>query len=158
MANKGAEKGKRFEREVAKEICRQFGWEYKVDMARTPNSGGLQLKGDIVVYNINLQFPLHIECKFGYNFTATDIVKESSNLQKFMQQAVNDCPPGKIPVLVASSSRQPRYIIFRSKDIFVDLFIGLNLSFTIITDNYIATSLEHLEKITNYWHVFVETK
>jgi len=78
-------KGSRFELEVAKVINKKF----KANVRRTPNSGGLCIKGDL----IDLVGPLnrfHMECKF----------QQSLSHDKAMRQAEGDAPIGKIPVVI----------------------------------------------------------
>ncbi len=81
------QKGKRGEREVAKIINNKFD----SNVRRTPNSGGLSIKGDII--DINPLSPL-----FRYHFE----IKNQNRLAipKWWEQATGDCPRGKDAVLV----------------------------------------------------------
>ncbi len=80
-------KGKKAERDVAKEINRFLG----TNVRRTPQSGGMSIKGDII--DINPE-----SAAFDYHFE----VKNQKNLmiKKWWEQIYSDCPPGKTPVNV----------------------------------------------------------
>lgn len=80
-------KGKKAERDVAKEINKYLG----TNVRRTPSSGGLSIKGDIIDIDPN-------SAAFDYHFE----VKNQKNLliKKWWEQIYSDCPPGKIPVNV----------------------------------------------------------
>lgn len=80
-------KGKKAERDVAKEINRYLG----TNVRRTPSSGGLSIKGDIIDINPD-------SAAFDYHFE----VKNQKNLsiKKWWTQIYDDCPAGKIPVNV----------------------------------------------------------
>lgn len=52
-------KGKMFERKIAHLFTDTFGFKF----VRTPNSGGLYLKGDIMPEDRQIEFPFVIECK-----------------------------------------------------------------------------------------------
>lgn len=79
MGMKSRRKGARGERELAKEYAvRGF------DAARTPNSGGLQTKGDVVGVP-----GVHIEAKY----------KERLNLWECLKQTEDEAPDGCVPAL-----------------------------------------------------------
>ena len=84
---KPQEKGKRGEREVAKILNKIFG----SDLKRTPNSGGLSIKGDIVVKRFKW-FRIH-----KYHLE----VKNRKNLAipEWIRQARSDCGK-KMPVVI----------------------------------------------------------
>ena len=87
MINSNA-KGKRGELQVVKIINRYLGTNFR----RTPNSGGLSIKGDIIdIDNSNPLYEFHIE------------IKNTNTLQipKWMQQIENDMPLGKSGLLIA---------------------------------------------------------
>jgi hypothetical protein len=87
-------KGSNFERDVAK----KFKSVYKEDLTRTPQSGGFSKKsekaddfrGDIVCLNPDVDMQVHVECKNAKTWS----------LPKWLEQAENDCPKGKVPVVV----------------------------------------------------------
>ena len=81
-------KGKRGELEVVKIINKRLGTNFR----RTPNSGGLSFKGDIIdIDNSNPLYDFHIE------------IKNTKTLQipKWVDQIENDCPRGKTGLLIA---------------------------------------------------------
>ena len=83
-----SQKGKRAEREVVTIINKYLGTNFK----RTPNSGGLSFKGDIIdIDNSNPLYEFHIE------------IKNTNTLQipKWMKQIDNDMPLGKTGLLIA---------------------------------------------------------
>jgi Holliday junction resolvase len=87
MINSNA-KGKRGELEVVKLLNRYLGTKFR----RTPNSGGLSIKGDIIdIDNTNPLYDFHIE------------IKNTNTLQipKWMKQIENDQPLGKTGLLIA---------------------------------------------------------
>lgn len=79
------EKGKRFERRIAKLLNKCFGQ----NMRRTPNSGGLSIKGDLLDIK-GLLSEYHWELK----------AVERLNVHEAFAQSVRDCPVGKTPLLV----------------------------------------------------------
>lgn len=87
-------KGANYEREIAK----VFKGRYDVDLTRTPQSGGFAKKstkaddfrGDIVCLDETKVLDLHIECKN----------QQSVSIRKWLKQANEDCPKGKIPVVI----------------------------------------------------------
>lgn len=87
-------KGSSYERVIAKKIMDKFP---VLDLARTPSSGGFQkssnneeIRGDISNLNSDVKFVLHIECKNHAKW----------NLPSWIKQANDDCPEGKIPMVV----------------------------------------------------------
>ena len=88
-------KGKRKEREIAKIINKKFG----TNVRRTPQSGGLSFKGDI----IDLHGPLkafHFEIK----------CQEKLNIWKAIRQSEGDAPIGKTPIVVFSRNFERDYV------------------------------------------------
>ncbi len=97
------QKGKRFEREVCKIINNKFD----SNVIRTPQSGGLSIKGDII--DINPDSPLydyHWECKN----------QEKLNIWKALAQARADKPMGKIPVVVMTRNFENNYACLELED------------------------------------------
>ena len=83
-----SQKGKRGEREVVSIINKYLGTNFR----RTPNSGGLSFKGDIIdIDNTNPLYDFHIE------------IKNTNTLQipKWMDQIEKDQPLGKTGLLIA---------------------------------------------------------
>ena len=81
------QKGKRAEREVAKLINKYLG----TNVRRTPSSGGLSIKGDIIDINPD-------SAAFDFHFEVKDQKKLS--IPKWWDQIYSDCPIGKIPMNV----------------------------------------------------------
>ena len=86
--------GSSFERTVAK----IFADKYKVELKRTPQSGGFSKKsekaddyrGDITIVDNTQMLLLHIEVKN----------QKTWNLKQWLKQAEDDCPEGRTPVVV----------------------------------------------------------
>jgi hypothetical protein len=95
-------KGKKAERDVAKEINKYLG----TNVRRTPQSGGMSIKGDIIDINPN-------SAAFDYHFE----VKNQKNLsiKKWWEQIYSDCPPGKTPVNVFKMNAK-FYVTLELKD------------------------------------------
>ena len=87
MSRAQREKGKRGELQV-RDIFNAVGF----DCYRTPNSGGLQLPGDIQGVP-----GLHVECKH----------QERVLIKDWINQAGSDCPDGSMPVVAWRTSRMP---------------------------------------------------
>ena len=86
-------KGKRAEREVAKLINRYLG----TNVRRTPQSGGMSIKGDIIDINPDsVAYQFHFE------------VKDQKKLMipKWWEQIDDDCPVAKTPVNVFKMNAQ----------------------------------------------------
>jgi hypothetical protein len=81
------QKGKRAEREVAKLINKYLG----TNVRRTPQSGGLSIKGDIIDINPD-------SAAFDYHFEIKD--QKKLMIPKWWEQIYGDCPKGKIPINV----------------------------------------------------------
>ena len=86
------EKGKRAERQVAKMINETLN----VNCRRTPNSGGLSIKGDIIDIS-----PDSIAHQFSWEIKD----RKQLRINDWWQQTTNDCPVNKIPVLVFKLNR-----------------------------------------------------
>ena len=85
MVNRN-EKGKRYERKIAKKINVALGTNLK----RTPLSGGMDLKGDILQFNPDSPiYRFHMELKDHKKLT----------IPSWWKQATSDCPMSKVPVL-----------------------------------------------------------
>lgn len=86
-------KGGNYERKIAKIFKDKLG----IDLVRTPLSGGFlkkaeihAVKGDITYLGGDKDFLLHIECKN----------QKTWKLKEWIGQAVEDCPEGKIPIVI----------------------------------------------------------
>ena len=80
-------KGKRAELEVAKLINKYLG----TNVRRTPSSGGLSIKGDIIDINPD-------SAAFDFHFEVKNTKKLS--IPKWWEQIYGDCQRGKIPMNV----------------------------------------------------------
>lgn len=97
------QKGKRFERETAKMLNNKFG----TNVRRTPQSGGMSIKGDIIDINPDsILFRFSFECKN----------QEKLNIWKALEQAQNDAPPLKEPVVVFTKNFKTEYACMKFED------------------------------------------
>lgn len=88
------QKGAQYERVVAKKFEECYG----IKFARTPQSGGFakntssveDFRGDIIPLDRSVNLKLHIECKN----------QKTWNVSKWVEQAEQDCPEEKIPLVV----------------------------------------------------------
>ena len=97
------QKGKRFEREVAKLLNKKFN----TNVRRTPMSGGMSIKGDIIDINPDsVLYDYHFECKN----------QEKLNIWKALEQARSDRPIGKTPLVVFTKNFQSNYIAIELED------------------------------------------
>lgn len=87
-------KGGQYERDIAKKFQDRYG----VELKRTPQSGGFAKKsdkaddyrGDITIVDTKQMLKLHIECKN----------QKQWSLPKWISQAEEDCPEGRVPIIV----------------------------------------------------------
>lgn len=98
-------KGKRFERKIAKLLNAILG----TNIRRTPNSGGLSIKGDLLDLTGVLK-DYHWELK----------AQESLNIWKALEQSRRDCPLGKTPLVVFTRNQENSYVAFGFMD-FINL-------------------------------------
>ena len=105
-------KGKRFELQVAKYLSREFN---NIKISRTPNSGGLSLKGDIMATQ-GILSEFNWECKN----------QEKLNIWKALEQSANDCIGShtKKPLVVFTKNYEKDYVALRLED-FVQLLLEL---------------------------------
>ena len=97
------QKGKRFEREVAKLLNKKFN----TNVRRTPMSGGMSIKGDIIDINPDsVLYDYHFECKN----------QEKLNIWKALEQARSDRPMGKTPLVVFTKNFQSNYVAIELED------------------------------------------
>ena len=97
------QKGKRFEREVAKQINKKF----ETNVRRTPLSGGLNFKGDIIcIDDQSIISEFSWECKN----------QEKLNIWKALQQSKNDAPARTMPVVVFRKNHSLDYIALELED------------------------------------------
>ena len=97
------QKGKRFERDVAKIINKKFGTHVR----RTPMSGGMDFKGDIICIDDNsIISEFSFECKN----------QEALNIWKALKQSRYDAPMGKLPLVVFTKNHQTEYVALELED------------------------------------------
>ena len=97
------QKGKRFERQVAAEINKKF----ETNVRRTPLSGGLNFKGDIIcIDDQSIISEFSWECKN----------QEKLNIWKALQQSRNDAPARTMPVVVFRKNHSLDYIALELED------------------------------------------
>jgi Holliday junction resolvase len=103
-------KGKRFELQVAKYLSKEF----ETSIRRTPNSGGLSIKGDIMATQ-GILSEFNWECKN----------QEKLNIWKALEQSRNDCIGShKEPLVVFTKNFEKDYVALELKD-FVQLLLEL---------------------------------
>jgi len=111
MTLNSKKKGDRFERDVAKKLNKVF----KTNVRRTPMSGGMSIKGDIIDINPDsILFDYHWECKN----------QEKLNIWKALEQARNDKPMGKTPVVVFRKNFEKDYACLEFED-FMNLLLTI---------------------------------
>jgi Holliday junction resolvase len=94
-------KGKVFERQVAKTLNKVFD----ADVRRTPQSGGLSIKGDLIQLS-GILSEFHWECKN----------QEKLNIWNSLKQAIKDRPINKIPVVVFTKNFEEEFVSMRFND------------------------------------------
>ena len=103
-------KGKRFELQVAKYLSKEF----ETTIRRTPNSGGLSIKGDIMATQ-GILSEFNWECKN----------QEKLNIWKALEQSRNDCIGShKEPLVVFTKNFEKDYVALELKD-FVQILLEL---------------------------------
>ena len=103
-------KGKRFELQVAKYLSKMFNSK----ISRTPNSGGLSLKGDIMATQ-GILSEFNWECKN----------QEKLNIWKALEQSANDCIGShKQPLVVFTKNFEKDYVACEMET-FVQLLLEL---------------------------------
>ena len=103
-------KVKRFELQVAKYLSKEFESEIR----RTPNSGGLSIKGDIMATQ-GILSEFNWECKN----------QEKLNIWKALEQSANDCIGShKQPLVVFTKNYEKDYVALRLED-FTQLLLEL---------------------------------
>ena len=108
-------KGSSYERTIAK----IFGGKYKVELKRTPQSGGFSKKsdkaddfrGDITIVDNKQVLLLHIECKDCKTW----------QLKQWLEQAESDCPEGRTPIVVFHKHNSSEDYVCLSLEDFVEL-------------------------------------
>ena len=103
-------KGKRFELSISKYLSKEFNTEIR----RTPNSGGLSIKGDIIATQ-GILSEYNWECKN----------QEKLNIWKALEQSRNDCIGShKEPLVVFTKNFEKDYLACELET-FVQLLLEL---------------------------------
>lgn len=102
-------KGKKFELEVAKLLNKKFG----TNVRRTPQSGGMDFKGDIIQLD-GILSEFSFECKH----------QENLNFYKAQEQAERDCPIGKTPLMINKRNFGEPYVRLKLND-FLNILLEL---------------------------------
>lgn len=157
MGVNGKSKGSRYELKVGKKICELWGYDYGSDLARTPMSGGLFLKGDLVAYSdrVKNDFPYHIEAKNGYDFCIDKVIKERKFFLNFVEQATSDCPKNRIPVIVASEKYKEDYVIFIKTHFPYKIDMNIYNRVIINLPKYVIILLDDLKYFTDLYNIKV---
>lgn len=108
-------KGDGYERAIAK----IFGAKYNINLKRTPQSGGFAKKsekaddfrGDITVVDDKIMLLLHLECKN----------QKTWALPAWIKQAEEDCPEGRVPVIVIHKHNTSKDYVVLSLDDFLEM-------------------------------------
>ena len=108
-------KGGQYERDIAKKFQDQYG----VELKRTPQSGGFAKKsdkaddyrGDITIVDTKQILKLHIECKN----------QKQWSLPKWISQAEEDCPEGRVPIIVFHQYNSSKDFVCLSIEDFLNL-------------------------------------
>lgn len=112
-------KGANFERKVAKTLSDWSGLELR----RTPLSGGWakhnpNAVGDIACIDIHNEFPLCVECKCGQGWELESVFRGKCKLfESWWKQATDNCPAGKIPVLIFSKNYSEDWVMLQRVDL-----------------------------------------
>ena len=110
MGLNSQKKGKRFELQIAKYLSKEF----ETSIRRTPNSGGLSIKGDIMATQ-GILSEFNWECKN----------QEKLNIWKALEQSRNDCIGShKEPLVVFTKNFEKDYVALELKD-FVQILLEL---------------------------------
>ena len=113
MSINANQKGKRFEREISKYLSEKFN----TDIKRTPNSGGLDMKGDILTTDLNnVLSEYNWECKN----------QEKLNIWKALSQSKGDCISSrKKPLVVFTKNFEDNYVAMKLED-FTQLLLEID--------------------------------
>lgn len=108
-------KGGQYERDIAK----KFQSKYGVELKRTPQSGGFAKKsdkaddyrGDITIVDTKQMLLVHIECKN----------QKTWQLKQWIEQAEEDCPDGRVPLVIFHQHNSSKDYVCVSLDDFFNL-------------------------------------
>lgn len=112
MPKKNKNKGRNFERHIAKLLSDWSG----VQLRRTPLSGGWSnhpdVSGDIVCEASDANFPIHIECKNNESWSWKQVLKGTGPVfSQWWVQTLSDCIDYKYPLLIFSRAYQDIWLL-----------------------------------------------
>jgi len=133
VGKKARGKGQRGERILVKKFAEWWGSEF----FRTPGSGSfatrgfsrkaMDVAGDIVT--LDESFPWCVESKNAEGWTLDNLFTEKQGLlRKWWQQAVDQCPDHKLPLLVFTRNRQPIYFMHNDVEFWDFRMFGIHTS------------------------------
>jgi len=114
IARGAKKKGSRAERNIAKELSEHF----KVELHRTPASGGLRwhqmqglTRGDLVTDSPG--FPFCIEVKNRESWDLRQLLEGNGSILDWWEQATDDATAvNKVPLLLFTKNYHPFYVLF----------------------------------------------
>ena len=149
-------KGNTFERKIAN-IIREVLDAPKDRVQRTPLSGGMYEKGDLIVKEpYTEKFPWYVECKNRESWTWPQLIKKPTDNPVFQwfEKTLEECHPydGRIPrkpLLIFTKNRSPICVMLRKEDI--NLFVrnfDRHFSFSIVIPY--ESSLVYIVKLEEF--------
>lgn len=119
---KSKRKGSKYQLDIAKKFKRYYGCKVR----STPGSGGWATKGgwgprgDLIFKD--KKAPYHVECKKQEGWELGDLLTGKRSgahncLERWWNQATNDCRPKKMPMVVFSKNRHPDMLMMRAGDL-----------------------------------------
>jgi len=113
MGKLSKRKGSEFERKVAKLIAEAYGVDWKEFLPRTPASGGLQWKGDLIpLKEFKEIFPYYTECKHQERWSWYQLFTNPSKspLLEWFHKAEKESK-GSSVLLVFTKDRAPVFVM-----------------------------------------------
>lgn len=156
VASKSGEKGKRFEREIAKTFSEWCGFT----LIRTPMSGAWSgSNGDIVPESRTNSFPICVECKHHKDFDFSLLLRSKGIIISWINQAVSQSLQDSqknnqitYPLIIFKKDRQKPFVIFPYRILeesvleLLDVFILMDYK----SNDFIVTPLELFLKYVPY--------
>jgi len=153
MGKTSRNKGNAFERKIVK----MFSDAYDVKLRRTPLSGGWAqdysgAAGDVVCVEDGAEFPYCIECKCSEGWRLESLFTDNHAwFDNWWQQMLDECPEGKVPLLVFSRNRTPTFVALRWAHTLSNCTIGCGFD-----TNYLSLSIDGIEVIIILLEDFLE--
>jgi hypothetical protein len=116
--------------------------------------GSSEVAGDLVCVS-GEEFPLHIECKHqeGWNWESV-LTGQSAVFASWYEQAINDSPPGKLPVVVFKKNYGSIYIatcLFYYEISSILPYMRVQVKIDAAT---VIVGITTLESFLNHWTVY----